>query len=82
MLKPIGSQFGAVLAKADNKIALTTADAWQVYETLLQAEIASDELCRGQDTANACWETLSQVRAAIAIIRLTLTAVKAQERAQ
>jgi hypothetical protein len=79
-MKPISSH--AVLAKADAKIALTAADAWQVYETLLQAEIASDELCRGQDTANACWETLNQVRAAIAIIAPHFDAVKAQEAAQ
>jgi hypothetical protein len=37
-----------------------------MYEALKVAEIASEELCRGQDAANECWNTLRMIRATIA----------------
>jgi hypothetical protein len=37
-----------------------------MLEALRAAEIASEELCQGQDAANECWNTLRTIRAAIA----------------
>jgi hypothetical protein len=42
------------------------AAAPDMYEALRVAEIASEELCQGQDAANECWNTLRTIRAAIA----------------
>jgi len=40
-----------------------------MYAALLVAELASEELCQGQDPANECWVTLATIRAALAKAR-------------
>ena len=45
------------------------AAAPDMYAALLVAELASEELCQGQDPANECWVTLATIRAAIAKAR-------------
>jgi len=42
------------------------AAAPDMHEALKVAEIASEELCQGQDPANECWNTLRMIRAALA----------------
>ncbi len=42
------------------------AAAPDMLAALRQAELASAELCQGQDPANACWDTLRQIQAALA----------------
>lgn len=46
----------------------TEAKTKTALNALRSAEIASAELCHGQDPANACWETLREIRAAIALL--------------
>lgn len=38
----------------------------KMYEALLAAELAVAQLCEGQDPANECWNSLANIRAAIA----------------
>ncbi len=45
------------------------AAAPDLYAALLVAELASEELCQGQDPANECWVTLATIRAALAKAR-------------
>lgn len=45
------------------------AAAPELYAALLVAELASEELCQGQDPANECWVTLATIRAALAKAR-------------
>lgn len=45
------------------------AAAPDMYAALLVAELASEELCQGQDPANECWVTLATIRAALAKAR-------------
>lgn len=42
------------------------AAAPQMLAALISSEIASAELCQGQDPENQCWVTLGEIRAAIA----------------
>ena len=42
------------------------AAAPDLYAALLVAELASEELCQGQDPANECWVTLATIRSALA----------------
>lgn len=41
------------------------AAAPDMYDALIQAELASRELCEGQDPENQCWVTLEDIRAAL-----------------
>jgi len=45
------------------------AAAPAMLEALESAECAVEQLCHGQDTANQCWVTLAEVRAAVAAAR-------------
>lgn len=42
------------------------AAAPQMLAALRSAEVGAEELCLGQHSENECWETLAEIRAAIA----------------
>jgi hypothetical protein len=54
---------GYSAAEADARLIAAAPDP---LAALLVAELASEELCQGQDPANECWITLATIRAAIA----------------
>ena len=55
----------AFKARAEADAALV-GTALPMLEALRSAEFAVAELCYGQDPANQCWVTLTEIRAAIA----------------
>lgn len=61
-----GGNLGTVPDEEGEANARLIAAAPDMYEALKVAEIASEELCQGQDPANECWNTLRMIRAALA----------------
>lgn len=53
----------SVRSDANRALILAAPD---LYAALLVAELASEELCQGQDPANECWVTLATIRSALA----------------
>lgn len=48
----------------DHPDARMLAAAPDMYDALLAAELAVEELCRGQDPANECWNVLRRIQGA------------------
>ena len=48
--------------------------AEKLVEALRQAELTTEELCRGQSTENQCWVVLGEIRAALAEYEATTNA--------
>lgn len=65
-----GSEYGQYRGYNDDEITDANgrlmAASKKMYEALLAAELAVAQLCEGQDPANECWVTLSNIREAIA----------------
>ena len=69
----VANVWGTESARTPNAEGIANAHliaaAPDLYAALLVAELASEELCQGQDPANECWVTLATVRAALAKAR-------------